>query len=237
MEFTYLDYINVIKNIKNLGYRLCFYDDYCEYVKPCIMRHDIDFSVDKALEFAKFEASEGVQSTYFFLLTSCNYNALSKSNIDNIKTISSLGHRIGLHFDETIYDNKGHIVEEILNEKSLMEHLTGLEIKYVSMHEPSPEFLSSNMSIPGMVNTYSKQFFSEMKYYSDSMRKWRMNLSETDGKHYRGLQVLTHPIWWNNTEKTQAESLADVMNRLNDELNSNIIRIYPDYGAYRYEFK
>ena len=65
------------------------------------MRHDIDFSLKKALEFAEVEQEQKIRSTYFVLLTTDMYNAMSKEAGQKIRAIMKMGHEIGLHFDET----------------------------------------------------------------------------------------------------------------------------------------
>ena len=55
--------------------------------KFCVLRHDIEFSVDRAYELAKVEKELGVTSTYTVQLRNNTYNALSEKNIDLIKRI------------------------------------------------------------------------------------------------------------------------------------------------------
>ncbi len=47
-----------------------------------ILRHDVDFSVDRALELAKIENNYGISSTYFFLLHSDFYNIFEKDSFN-----------------------------------------------------------------------------------------------------------------------------------------------------------
>ena len=181
MNYTYDDYGNMISRVRNSGYDLCFYVNYKKYERPCILRHDIDFSIMKALEMAEYEWSNGINSTYFVLLTSKMYNALSADSLRLLKRISSLGHRIGLHYDESRYPlsmREGGVLETIIYEKNLLEHYLGYEIKAVSMHEPSIEFIKSNLAIPGMVNTYGDEFFNGMLYCSDSRRNFRVDIDD-----------------------------------------------------------
>ena len=64
----------------------------------CVLRHDIEFSIDRALTMARIEADEvGVKSTYTVQLRNNTYNALSQKNIEAIQEIKKLGHSIGLH--------------------------------------------------------------------------------------------------------------------------------------------
>lgn len=111
MEFSYNGYLNLIKDVREAGYEIVGYHDWKEKEKPCILRHDIDFSLKKALEFAEVEQNQGIRSTYFVLLTTDMYNAMSKEAGQMIRAIMRMGHEIGLHFDETGFfqENRNYI--------------------------------------------------------------------------------------------------------------------------------
>ena len=47
-----------------------------------MLRHDIEFSVDRAYELAKVEKELGVTSTYTVQVRNNTYNALSEKNIE-----------------------------------------------------------------------------------------------------------------------------------------------------------
>ena len=104
MEFNYKSYEKLINLLRENNYKICSYHDYADYDKCVILRHDIDQSLEKSLEFAEFEKSLQVRSTYFILLTSDFYNIASLKNTRIITKIKRLGHNIGLHFDEVKYN-------------------------------------------------------------------------------------------------------------------------------------
>ena len=79
MEFTYDAYKNLIRVLKKNKYVITDYHNYQNTEYPCILRHDIDYSLEKAVRFAQMEASMGVRSTYFVMITSQFYNVLSGS--------------------------------------------------------------------------------------------------------------------------------------------------------------
>mgnify|MGYP001161236470 CR=1 FL=1 len=78
------------------------------------LRHDVDFSVDFAHTLAKFEADLGVQSTFFFMLTSNMYNLMAPENQRLVHEIIEMGHKVSIHFDPTAYDR----LEYFENEKN-----------------------------------------------------------------------------------------------------------------------
>lgn len=199
MKFTYSGYENLIKTLKKNGYNFCNYHNYGNHDRECILRHDIDYSLDKSVDFAEFEKDIGVSSTYFVLFTSDFYNVSSKKSIEKISRIKVLGHEIGLHFDETVYGtmDKKCLIEAVLKEKNLFEKITGQKIKTVSMHRPSKWILETDLKIPDMVNSYAKEFFNEFKYVSDSRMNWREDVMKyAEEASFSKLHILTHPFWY-----------------------------------------
>ena len=115
MEFTYEAYKNMILNLRNNEYKVVGYNnDFKE--KTVILRHDIDFSLEKALDIAKLENQLGVFSTFFILLSTDFYNINSIKSLEILKNIIRLGGKIGLHFDEKKYliDEKKDYIKYII---------------------------------------------------------------------------------------------------------------------------
>ena len=76
------------------------------------------------------------------------------------------------------------------------------------MHRPSKEIIESNLTIPGMINTYSSKFVNDFKYVSDSRRRWREPVDEyIINETYNKIQILTHPFWYNETELELRDSI------------------------------
>ena len=96
--FSYNEYKNIINLIKVYLPIVDFSDIDNDTEKFCVIRHDIEFSVDRALKMAKIEANElGISSTYTIQLRNNTYNAISEKNIKLVREIKELGHKIGLH--------------------------------------------------------------------------------------------------------------------------------------------
>lgn len=103
MQFTYDAYRNLVKLLREHHYNITDYYNYKKVKYPCILRHDIDESPAQALQLAKVEAKMEVYSNYFVLLTSDYYNVFSGDNRSVLREIASMGHTVGLHFDEVTY--------------------------------------------------------------------------------------------------------------------------------------
>lgn len=232
MNFTYSAYNDLVRLLQRTGYTIKNYDDYAESARCVILRHDVDNSLEKAYELAEAERQiGGVKSTYFIMLTSGFYNVFSSRGMKMLEGILSCGHEIGLHFDEVRYPeamgNAEAIREKILLEADLLSKAAGKPVTKVSMHRPSKNILESNLTIPGMVNTYSEKFFKEFKYLSDSRRRWREPVEEIiREQRYERLQILLHPFWYQEKETDIKESVSHFVNSANldryDELNDNL---------------
>lgn len=173
MPFTHSAYRNMLQILKERGYGFCGYGDWGGVGKPVILRHDIDFDPIAALAMAELESSEGVRSTYFVLLRTDFYNPLERGNVERLREIARLGHDIGLHYDETQYEDGDDAIAAIQREADTLGGALGLPIECVSMHRPSKASLEAQWSIPGIVNSYSSEFFQGFEYASDSRRRWR----------------------------------------------------------------
>lgn len=221
MEFTYCSYQRLLSLLKEQKYSFLNYHNYADTFRCVILRHDIDNSLSQAVKLAELEASVGVRSTYFALLRTDFYNVASKRGQDALRYIQSLGHEIGLHFDEASYTpvlTSDEIVQNIIKECGLLSALLETRVSAVSMHRPSKTTLEANFQIPGIVNSYGKTFFQDFKYLSDSRRHWREPVEEIvrSGKYDR-LHILTHAFWYHEEEEDISQTVGTFIRSANRE--------------------
>jgi hypothetical protein len=86
--FNYNEYKNLIGVVKQHLPIIDFSEVTEKTKKFCVLRHDIEFSIDRAYELAKIEKDLGVISTYTVQLRNNTYNALSEKNIGKNLNIS-----------------------------------------------------------------------------------------------------------------------------------------------------
>lgn len=55
MDFIYDDYKKIINLLLRNNYEIIKYRDDTQYSKKAILRHDVDISLEKAVEFAQYE--------------------------------------------------------------------------------------------------------------------------------------------------------------------------------------
>lgn len=236
MNFTYEAYSALISAIAKKGYSFDSYQAYTVSGKSCILRHDVDIDLLKAVKLAELESSllyndRGgyIRSTYFVLVTSDFYNIHSRRSRSLLGQIKEFGHHIGLHFDETAYkigNDKEMLVKKILEERQVLSDIIADEVVAVSMHRPSSHLLEMNLEIPSMINSYSNCFFHDFKYVSDSRMHWREDvLSIVESGQYDKLHILTHPFWYDLEEKPLRMKLMEFLCEGNgdryDVLNHN----------------
>lgn len=220
MRFTYDSYRDFLQIIRAENYAFCDYYNFDSYPRCVILRHDIDNSPEMAVELGRIERREGVQSTFFALLTSDFYNPASPRNLSALRDLLSMGHEIGLHFDETVYGeiSIGEMVQAIQKEAEILSNLLDYPVRSVSMHRPSKAVLEADLQIPGIVNSYSRLFFRDFKYLSDSRRRWREPVEEiVQSGQYNRLQILTHAFWYHNREESIRETVIKFIRGANRE--------------------
>lgn len=227
-EFSYNGYKKLIERLRDLDFSFMSYHDFEANKKPCILRHDVDTDIKKAADFAAFESTLGVKSTYFVLITTDFYNLMSsRGGQPFVKSIVESGHEVGLHFDELAYAEDSDVVANIKREAAILSEIIGQEVKTVSMHRPSKATLEANYEIPGLVNSYGEKFFKEFKYWSDSHMRWREDVYGLLAENrYDKIHLLTHPFWYaKEEEKSIDEMLRSFILRANgeryDSLNDN----------------
>lgn len=218
MAFTFDWYEKLLLELGENGYSFCNYHNYHTHKKPCILRHDIDMSLEAATTISDIEKQNNVKSTYFILLNTGMYNVCFSKSIKLIEHILNNGHDIGLHYDETQYSD-GDISIHVQQEISLLKKVLGVEITSVSMHRPSKTTLDANYTFgDNIVNSYGYQFFKEFKYLSDSRMRWKENIEEIIcSKRYSRIHLLTHPIWYSESEKTIQDMLRQFVQSASTE--------------------
>ena len=227
-NFTLNSYIEMIEALLKQGYQAVSYAEANPAKKHVILRHDIDFELDAAVEMAKREYKHELRATYFILLRGEFYNIASDTGLTAIHKLAALGHDIGLHFDAAIYDTeKTSLSHEVSKEAEVLASLTGLPINAMSLHRPHPNLLEQEFDTGSLINSYAKKFFKEFGYCSDSNGGWHYDypLDHPSVDSGQGLHLLTHPIWWVGHDNGPVEKLRRFLEKratfLDDQLVAN----------------
>ena len=231
--FSYEEYKKIISIIKSSGKEAKFKEakGRDQFV---IMRHDVEFSVDRAYALSRLELSMDFTSTYFFHWTNNSYNILSRKNMDMIKDMHERGHVIGLHFALNGLTDMGMVRKKIKQEINVLSEMLGFPITEFSIHRPSADVLKENIKFPGIINAYQDEFFTfaenvtentplSVKYISDAKHRWNYGLpdEETILGHDK-VQILTHPYSWTKKGHDNLENFRTLIAERNEELIDTI---------------
>ena len=196
--FDLAHYCELLDAAESGGYRFATFD-----AEPqpgeVILRHDVDLSLEAALELARLERERGVRATYFLMTESVFYNLNSEQGREALRELRGLGHAGGLHADHprASRDDRFDSV--------------------VAWHNPEPEYMSEPVS--GFVNVMQPPWFTKGKYRSDSNQHWREGCPHEDLRTgaFDWLQLLTHPEIWVYEGATMRETMSAMLEQKRDE--------------------
>lgn len=202
-EFTYEHYIDTIKKLVKQT--------------QLVIRHDIDFSLEKATGFAKMEHENGINAWYFILFDGRYYSPLTETNMKRLVTIKDYGHRIGLH-----YTNMGNISSNVArlihNKRETLETLLDSPITMMAQHnvvmgKPIDPAVLQALKFIGLKDI--NKYLNDYKYISDSGQYWREGCMCKHVGKYDKLMILTHPIWWNDRATSRTMCISNWHNHEN----------------------
>jgi hypothetical protein len=227
-EFTLEGYLSLIDAIRGQGYQVKRYDEAEYSSRHLIVRHDIDFDLDQAVLMAECEAKANVRATYFILLRTEMYNLFSDKGTQAVRRIAELGHDVGLHIDATLYGaTKTALVHAVRDEASILSAVVRNAVTVFSFHRPSPDILSDEIQVEGLINAYNQRLFRDFWYCSDSQGGWRHGhpLAHPALVEGKGIHLLTHPVWWTSTANaTPQQKLESFLNRRIELLDRELLR-------------
>lgn len=213
-EFSQDSYESLLRALNSSGYRFLAFSEVAS-VSPadrvCLMRHDVDISMDFAVDMARTEYSQGVRATYFLMLRSPMYNLMSRHCLAAVRELLDFGHEIALHFDAGCPSEVGISIEDDIRfELDILSGLVGSSVCAFSLHQPTEEVIRQRIAISGVINTYHPDQLAGFKYISDSNRRWREeNPYQLIAADVPRVQLLIHPIWW----MCEAPHTSDCWNR------------------------
>jgi hypothetical protein len=245
--FSYAEYAEIIRLIKATGLTTSYWqalggDHFI------IMRHDVEFSVERAFALSRVEDSLDFTADYFFQWTNNNYNILSRRHTEMIRDMSVRGHRIGLHFALNGLTDMEEIRRQIRKEMDILSNMMGFPVRQFSIHRPSAEVLQANIKYPDIINAYQEEFFSyspdaandphlKVKYLSDANHVWRFGYPDTDtiSGHQR-IQILTHPFAWTEKGYDNFHNYKSLIREKHREMVDSIDTECKDFNEYREYF-
>lgn len=178
-----------------------------------LLRHDVDYSLEMAVELAKVNADLGVGGTFFVLLRGESYNLLGSRAYDLVSEVVGLGQRIGLHHvapppnDEA--NTEAGIAQDFTTARRALPDLSPV----FSWHNPTMNLIESHVdspSIADLANVYSRPFIRDAAYFSDSNMRHTVDgfASVVGSAGPRVVHLLIHPFNWVGGGSNMHEILA-----------------------------
>lgn len=205
---SYDNYRQILANILATG-KYCDYREAIGRDEFLILRHDIEFSVERAYEMSLIESEMGICSTYFVQITNGAYNAFAASEKQMLLDMHRRGHRIGLHYHIGGVTDPLKVRDGIRDQLRLLSELYGIPIDRFSMHRPVRQTNYHDIPIDGVINAYAPDFFTltdhidenttlDVTYIADSQHRWNYGTPDPETLRARKkIQLLIHPDFWN----------------------------------------
>ena len=242
--FSYDEYRHILQQLLDNLPILDYAEINNETGSFCIIRHDVEFSLERALKLAIIEHEMDVKASYFIQLNNSTYNAISHESLNIIRKISELGHKIGIHFSPSS-SNVDLVKQEFYFFRDLFENRLNKTIDRFSFHRPNlnPQLLQNNIKIDGVINAYSDLYFEYfdgnvpknpvIKYISDSNHQWKyghpLDVIESDCKK---VHILIHPFSWS---RIGGDNLANYQSLLEEKNNSLMISINSEISNFPFD--
>jgi hypothetical protein len=188
-------YRELLSGAKTGGYRFAFFDREPQEGE-LLLRHDVDLSLEAAVEMAELEAEAGATATYFLMTQSVFYNLASPVGSRTLNRLRELGHGVGLH--------------AVWPRIDLDERFDPV----LAWHNPEPEFMRE--PVEGAVNVMEPRFSAN--YRSDSNQNWRHGCPHDAlaAHELPWLQLLVHPEIWVYPGETMRESMLAMLDAERD---------------------
>ena len=191
-DFSLEHYREILRAAGEGGYRFAFFGS-PPSEGDLFLRHDVDLSLEAALDMAELETDEGVATTDLLMTRSVFYNLASHEGERAIARLRELGHQVGLH--------------AVHPEVELDARFDPI----VAWHNPEPAFMTA--PIDGVVNVMEQTHFDPATYRSDSNHRWRSGCphDELRAGAFPWLQLLVHPEIWVYPGSTMAATMQAML--------------------------
>ncbi len=218
--FEYDSYRELLREALHQGKRVVAFRDMPDSDPFLLLRHDIDFSIERALVMARIEEALGVTATYFVLLSAPYYNALEARSLRMLREIVSAGHELGLHYEvvslEGVARDRWQGVVEA--QCGALSAVLEVEIGTVAQHKPTR---AGVLWAPrGFQDAYADEFVGRIPYLSDSRMVFDLEQARRVMSSNARVQLLIHPIWWSERPRNRGE----VFGQLSDEVTVRLDR-------------
>ncbi len=238
--YTVEAYRGLLELIRAEGYRWGRFTENQETAgKVVYLRHDIDYSVGWAREFAQIDADLGAQATFCFQLRSPLYNLLTYPGLAKVIEIQQLGHDLGLHYvlEDTAATDAASLSAKIRADFETSRGFLPELSPVFSWHNPSlaPWVINrpEDFTVPGLVNMYGHRFTQHCAYFADSNLRYTIEeLEDIIKAGHPRLQLLFHPFQWLARGADMLEVLARTWRQVIREMEQEFLHNHLYHRAF-----
>jgi hypothetical protein len=191
-DFSLEHYRELLEAAKTGGYRFAAFEGQPR-AGDLLLRHDVDLSLDAAVQMAEVEAAAEAWSTWFLMTRSAFYNLDSSDGERAIARLRELGGRIAHH---AMWPN------------------ADLDARFepvFAWHNPEAEFMSA--AVEGATNVMAPPWFDADHYRSDSNQRWRHGCPQVglERGEFEWVQLLIHAEIWVYDGQSMAETMQSFL--------------------------
>lgn len=150
-RFDTRSYERLLQRIRDAGRTFVEFDRRGSGV---VLQHDVELSLERALTMARLEATLRVTGTYCVPLSAPVHDASAITLARTVRTISRLGHEVGLLFDPRSHwgssPTNASISERVDHRRDVLSRLVGEPVSVVSFGPPSDRY--GSLDLDGAIN-------------------------------------------------------------------------------------
>lgn len=202
-EFSPDHYRYFLETSLQAGYASQTFEQYCREPRErvLLLRHDVDVSLELAVEMARVEQSVGVRSTYFIRVHAVGYNPFSRDSYRSLHWLEDSGFEVGLHHEVGGFVMGGvSAAEQLQREVASLEAALGRPVWGVAGHLPrhaSRHLNQEDLRAAGIQYEAGEERFNRgITFVSDSNRCWKPACPCSLVEDAPSLYAAVHPVWW-----------------------------------------
>jgi hypothetical protein len=189
-DFTFSHYAHCLELAIELGYKFRTCGDMVGTTpnggQTIVLRHDVDEAPERAARFAAIENSMNISATYYWRVSSNDYNVFGYEVYSLVKDLQAAGHEIGLHAEPVDYESATGVPREKALELqlSIFRLLAGTDVPpgIASHRDQTPD---NNLDFLSVIDPAAYGFsyeaygreplglFHAAQYITDSAGRWR----------------------------------------------------------------
>lgn len=200
--YTLDNYRLLLDRFVDAGYEFLPYDAYLRGRKALLLRHDIDYTLFFAEEFARINAEKGVSGTFFFQIRSNLYNFMDHAVQAAVRRIVDMGQYIGFHaVVNSAFPSLPELRDYVSSEFELFRQMVPETSPVFAWHNPgilqAEGFDHIKAEFPGLINAYAKINDVEVPYFADSNMRYSFDeLCDLAKRDIPALQLAVAPMQW-----------------------------------------